>query len=124
MNFLLLDDDEHFGALLRLKFHELGLTSNIVHASKFEEAVDYLKEYSFDLCFLDHRLQVKDGLDFVIETNLSIPFIYLSFYLTQETIEKVRELGGVTFDKNDLIMNFPKFVSCMREYGNFTREQF
>jgi signal transduction histidine kinase len=79
---LIIDDDEDDIFLIEDRLRELvDDACYFVSCSEKQEAIDFLKERTFDLCILDYRLAGYEGLDIlhaVADAELATPIIMLT----------------------------------------------
>ena len=110
---LLLDDDLNLGKLLSLQLESLNIFLDISQVLSIEDANQQVVSHMpFDFWMIDHRLPGGEkGLDFVKSQKIRPPFLYGSFYLTEDILAEVKELGGTPFDKNSLITRPRLFAS-------------
>ena len=68
-------------------------------AQTVAEAIELLEEYRPDLALLDIRMGLQGGFDLarVLRDRYAIPFVFLSAYDDQATVEEATELGAVGF---------------------------
>lgn len=79
---LLIEDDEDDFILLRDLLSEInGVDFEMDWISRYEEALDVLKEQAHDICFLDYRLNQHDGFEILKVANeerWTVPIIFLT----------------------------------------------
>ena len=94
---LLVDDDN---LVLATTSSGLKAAGYIVRtAQTVAEAIELLEEYRPDLALLDIRMGLQGGFDLarVLRDRYAIPFVFLSAYDDQATVEEATELGAVGF---------------------------
>ena len=94
---LLVDDDN---LVLATTSSGLKAAGYIVRtAQTVAEAIELLEEYRPDLALLDIRRGLQGGFDLarVLRDRSAIPFVFLSAYDDQATVEEATELGAVGF---------------------------
>lgn len=94
---LLVDDDN---LVLATTSSGLKAAGYIVRtAQTVAEAIELLEDYRPDLALLDIRMGLQGGFDLarVLRDRYAIPFVFLSAYDDQATVEEATELGAVGF---------------------------
>ena len=94
---LLVDDDN---LVLATTSSGLKAAGYIVRtAQTVAEAIELLEEYRPDVALLDIRMGLQGGFDLarVLRDRYAIPFVFLSAYDDQATVEEATELGAVGF---------------------------
>jgi two-component system, response regulator PdtaR len=71
----------------------------VIEADCGERAIDICKHTSPDLAILDMRMKAVSGLDVAqwLNENMPTPFIFLSAYDDQETIEAATSAGAMSY---------------------------
>lgn len=90
---LLVEDEQVTSMDLREMIEELGYTVSATRASS-QEALDFLQENSVDLVFMDINIAGdKDGIEVarIIRDRHKIPFVYLTAFSDNETLNRARE---------------------------------
>ena len=104
--------------LLRIHFEDLGCICD--YASNGKEAIEYLTQSSYDLCFMDLQMPVMGGLDAVRqirgELQLKIPIVALTAAEVQEERQKCFDIGmddylAKPFDVDQLKEKIKKFTT-------------
>lgn len=95
MNILVVDDERAICEILK---EFLSIFGHTVHSAiSGEEALERLKEKSFDVIFLDIRMHGISGLEVLKEVKASRPatkVIMISAYGDDETAQRAKELGA------------------------------
>lgn len=98
---LIIDDDEDDLFLIEDRLSSLvSAHCQFVTCSKKQEAIDLLKERTFDLCILDHRLAGYDGLeilDAVANAELATPIIMLTGQNDEAVAKQAIKSGAQDF---------------------------
>jgi response regulator of citrate/malate metabolism len=103
ISILVLDDDPFQKKFIELYLKKFKFEADVYQACGFEEADKLLQDTSIDVMIVDHRINMEKGIDYIKSHSLKIPFIYSSFYLTEDLIKQVISLGGTPLDKNDIL---------------------
>lgn len=99
INILVVDDEVMIAEDIKETLQEVGYQS-VYRAINFEQAADILQKNSIDLVMLDINLNEKQtGIDLAehINQNYEIPFIFLTSYSSQETINQVKKTKPTAF---------------------------
>ena len=94
MNILLLEDDVILNELIEEYLIELGF--NVVVAFDGYEALDLIKEHSFDMLLLDVGVPNLNGfelLEYLKSIDMNIPVIYITSLNSAKDIEKAFNIG-------------------------------
>jgi PAS domain S-box-containing protein len=108
---LCLDDDEWFLRLLVKKFQSVDPSFKITTAMNVEEALEYLKEQTFDCILCDHKLPgtisihgkifPSDGIHvmrkFKDELDIDSPFIFVTGQGSEEIASQALQLGAAGY---------------------------
>ncbi|PWI46977.1 hypothetical protein CEE45_14140 [Candidatus Heimdallarchaeota archaeon B3_Heim] len=108
---LCLDDDEWFLRLLVKKFQSVDPSFKITTAMSVDEALDYLKEQSYDCILCDHKLPgtinihgkvfPSDGIHvmrkFKDELEIDTPFIFVTGQGSEEIASQALQLGAAGY---------------------------
>ncbi len=96
---LIVDDEVMIAEDIKETLQEVGY-QDVYRAINFEQATDLLEKKSIDLVMLDINLNEKQsGVDLAehINQNYHIPFIFLTSYSSQETINQVKKTKPTAF---------------------------
>ncbi|WP_424961383.1 LytR/AlgR family response regulator transcription factor [Ekhidna sp.] len=88
---LIVEDEPLIAQDLKFLLHDVGIKA--VHiAMSYDEAINSLKNSSFDLALLDVNLSgEKDGIHLAEHLNVSlIPFIFITSYFNSSVIERAK----------------------------------
>ena len=94
MNVLIADDEPIIRLDLRQMLESLGYVV-VAEAGNGKEAVDLAREHNPDVCILDVKMPVMDGIeavDIITEENIA-PTILLTAYSDKELIERAKAAG-------------------------------
>lgn len=98
---LIIDDDEDDLFLIKDRLSDfVSSDCKFVSCSLKEEALGFLKERTFDLCILDHRLAGYEGIEIleaVAEADLATPIIMLTGQNDEEVAKKAIKSGAQDF---------------------------
>nr|WP_297357336.1 response regulator [uncultured Caldimonas sp.] len=94
---LVVDDDRLVLATLTHGLSQAGY--EIIDADNGDDAILLAREHRPALALLDIRMEGKSGFDVAayLREYLQIPFMFLSAFSDDETLEKVKELGAVAY---------------------------
>ena len=120
---LLVDDDN---LVLATTSSGLKAAGYIVRtAQTVAEAIELLEEYRPDLALLDIRMGLQGGFDLarVLRDRYAIPFVFLSAYDDQATVEEATELGAVGFlvKPVDFPQITPTFEAALKRASELAR---
>jgi DNA-binding LytR/AlgR family response regulator len=109
---LIVEDEPLIADDLSFHLEDVGI-QNVVIALKYERAIEKIAEQTFDLVLLDVNLSgERDGVDVAnfINKNNPTPFIYITSYYDQDTLERVKKTNPIAyilkpFDKQDIHVN-------------------
>jgi signal transduction histidine kinase len=142
---LIIDDDEDDVFLIQDRLSSLtNEDCDFISCSKKEEAIQYLKERTFDICILDYRLAGYKGLDIleaVEDAQLATPIIMLTGQEDKEVAKEAIKLGAQDFVPKSSIdedvfeksllyaisrkeLEFAKLVSQVKESENIAKDKF
>jgi two-component system response regulator HydG len=107
---LIVDDDPFFNKTLSNYLRRFNY--EIETSGSAEEAIDLLKETSFDLVITDYRLPKMDGLELIerIKTKWNSPVILITNYSDIRTAVKSIKLGAFEFVSKPIIPEEFKIV--------------
>lgn len=94
MKILLIDDDEWIRDSLCLFFESEGC--RLLALETAEEALEELKNLSYDLIIVDYKLPGMDGLEFlrrIQEAHSNTPKVLISAYGSNEVVSEAKKLG-------------------------------
>ncbi|MBF0192254.1 MAG: response regulator [Magnetococcales bacterium] len=102
LRILVVDDEEADAATLRRHLKRgLGEQSHVLtHAFSYTEALIDLEEQGFDLCFFDHHLGHRTGLELLQEARargFEMPVIFLTGFGDEETAVTLMKSGAVDY---------------------------
>lgn len=83
MKILIVDDEKHARALLKDIVVESELAKEVFLAENLKEAVNYLKNESIDICFMDIEMPGEKGIfinDFINRDKYKFKLIYTTAY--------------------------------------------
>ena len=94
---LVVDDDRLVLATLTHGLAQAGY--HIIDADNGDDAILLAREHLPDLALLDIRMEGKSGLDVAayLREALHIPFMFLSAFADEATVDQVRALGAVAY---------------------------
>ncbi len=94
---LVVDDDRLVLATLTHGLAQAGY--DIIDADNGDDAILLAREHLPDLALLDIRMEGKSGLDVAayLREALHIPFMFLSAFADESTVQQVRALGAVAY---------------------------
>ncbi len=94
MRVLIADDDPIIRLDLKQMLENLGYEV-VAEAEDGQQALDLAKQHEPDICVLDVKMPVMDGIDSAIQIagNAIAPVILLTAYSDQELIERAKEAG-------------------------------
>lgn len=115
---LVVDDDASLRNALTRELRANGYES--FHASGYDEALQRLKEQTYDVLLTDLRMGEKDGLDLITALAQSFPGtrpILMSAYATARDSERALGLGAVRvlckpFDSSEMLQAVEKAAEC------------
>ena len=87
--------------------------NNIEYAINGEEAINMIKNFNYNILFLDLKMPKIDGFDvakYIYENKKNIKTIVISASILEEDKEKCKELGILYFLIKPLNINFLKNV--------------
>jgi two-component system, response regulator PdtaR len=94
---LVVDDDRLVLATLTHGLAQAGY--DIIDADNGDDAILLAREHKPDLALLDIRMEGKSGFDVAayLREYCQMPFMFLSAFSDDETVNKVKELGAVAY---------------------------
>jgi response regulator NasT len=94
---LVVDDDRLVLATLTHGLAQAGY--EIIDADNGDDAILLAREHLPDLALLDIRMEGKSGFDVAayLREVLHMPFMFLSAFADEATVQQVRELGAVAY---------------------------
>ncbi len=94
---LVVDDDRLVLATVTHGLAQAGY--DIIDADNGDDAILLAREHLPDLALLDIRMEGKSGLDVAayLREVLHIPFMFLSAFADEATVQQVRALGAVAY---------------------------
>jgi len=109
---LIVEDEPLIADDLQYHLEDIGI-DEIDVALQYEDALKKIQRQQFDLALLDVNLSGnKDGIDLagVIKSRKSLPFIFITSYYDQETLNRAKETNPLAyilkpFDKRELTVN-------------------
>jgi len=114
---LLVDDDYSYLRFLRTYFATTEIDAHV--ATSAEDALNAVKERSFDMVLTDQKMLGIDGLELaarIKENDKEIPVIMMTFYLTPDLIARAQGVGiSNVFDKG---ISLPEIAQCVREHAH------
>lgn len=113
---LLAEDDLDFGNILKQYLEISGF--NITWAKNGEEALDYFKSQTFDICVFDVMMPKMDGFTLaekIIDINPESPFIFLTARKLKEDKIKGLKLGAddyivKPFEADELVLRLNNII--------------
>ena len=113
---LLAEDDPDFGNILKQYLEISGYT--ITWAKNGEEAYDFFKKESFNICVLDVMMPKMDGFTLaekIIEINPEMPFVFLTARKMKEDKLKGLKLGAddyivKPFEADELVLRLHNII--------------
>ncbi len=120
---LYVEDDVALGFVTRDSLEQKGY--RIVHATDAEQALDFFKSKSFDICIIDVMLPKMDGFTLAVkirEQNKHIPILFLTALSLKEDRIKGLSIGGddyivKPFSIEELILKIEIFMKRNRIHG-------
>ena len=97
LRILVIDDDEVDRMSVCRALRKIELSTKILEASNYDEAINYLVNNEFDCIFLDYRLPGKDGLAVVRELRNSgnkTPLVVLTGQGDEQTAVEIMKAGA------------------------------
>lgn len=109
---LIVEDEPLIADDLLFHLEDIGI-QEVEIALKYETALEKIQQRNFDLALLDVNLSgTKDGIDLAnfILRQQPIPFIFITSYYDQETINRAKKTNPLAyilkpFDKREVIVN-------------------
>ena len=109
---LIVEDEPLIADDLLFHLEDIGI-QEVEIALKYEKALEKIQQRSFDLALLDVNLSgTKDGIDLAnfIQRQQPIPFIFITSYYDQETINRAKKTNPLAyilkpFDKREVTVN-------------------
>ena len=104
---LLVDDDPYYIKLVNRYLGSIGI-KNVCFTTKYEEAIEKVKEKKFDLALLDIRLDASNknlGIELAEELKTirpNLPVIFLTSLYNEEVYEEARLTHPSSFLSKDL----------------------
>nr|WP_259371923.1 response regulator [Caldimonas mangrovi] len=94
---MVVDDDRLVLATLTHGLSQAGY--DIIDADNGDDAILLAREHRPALALLDIRMEGKSGFDVAayLRQYLQIPFMFLSAFSDDQTLDKVKELGAVAY---------------------------
>lgn len=94
---LVVDDDRLVLATLAQGLSQAGY--EVIDADNGDDAILLARQHRPGLALLDIRMEGKNGFDVAeyLRASLHTPFMFLSAFSDEATIEKVKELGAVAY---------------------------
>ncbi|MBP6899595.1 MAG: response regulator [Burkholderiaceae bacterium] len=94
---LVVDDDRLVLATVTHGLSQAGY--EVIDADNGDDAILLAREHRPELALLDIRMEGKSGFDVAayLREYLHIPFMFLSAFADDETVQQVRELGAVAY---------------------------
>ncbi len=94
---LVVDDDR---LVLATVTHGLALAGyEVIDADNGDDAILLARQHKPDLALLDIRMEGMSGFDVAayLRDHLHVPFMFLSAFADDETVQKVKALGAVAY---------------------------
>lgn len=114
---LLVEDDEDDYVIARDVLQDIGfLEMDLVRAANAEDAFDYIKEDSFDLCLLDFHLGALNGIDILRKARslgFSAPIIMLTGQADNRLDEQALDAGAADY-LNKSEIGTGRFIRAIR----------
>jgi two-component system, response regulator PdtaR len=94
---LVVDDDRLVLATLTHGLAQAGY--DVIDADNGDDAILLAREHKPDLALLDIRMEGKSGFDVAayLREYCQMPFMFLSAFSDDETVQQVKELGAVAY---------------------------
>ena len=94
---LVVDDDRLVLATVTHGLAQAGF--EVIDADNGDDAILLAREHKPDLALLDIRMEGKSGLDVAayLREYLHVPFMFLSAFADDETVQQVKDLGAVAY---------------------------
>ena len=94
---LVVDDDRLVLATVSHGLAQAGY--EVIDADNGDEAILLARQHKPDLALLDIRMEGMSGFDVAayLRDHLQVPFMFLSAFADDETVQKVKELGAVAY---------------------------
>ncbi len=94
---LVVDDDRLVLATVSHGLAQAGY--EVIDADNGDEAILLARQHRPDLALLDIRMEGMSGFDVAayLRDNLKVPFMFLSAFADDETLQKVKALGAVAY---------------------------
>ena len=94
---LVVDDDRLVLATVTHGLAQAGF--EVIDADNGDNAILLAREHKPDLALLDIRMEGKSGLDVAayLREYLHVPFMFLSAFADDETVQQVKDLGAVAY---------------------------
>ncbi len=127
---LLAEDDLDFGNILKQYLEISGF--NITWAKNGEEALEYFKAKTFDICVFDVMMPKMDGFTLaekIIDINPESPFIFLTARKLKEDKIKGLKLGAddyivKPFEADELVLRINNIIRrTKRSYNAIQQDQ-
>ncbi|MEQ8575273.1 MAG: response regulator, partial [Fulvivirga sp.] len=96
---LIVEDEPLIADDLLYHLEDIGI-STIEVALKYEEALEKIQNTQFDLALLDVNLSGnRDGIDLAnfIKRQQSLPFIFITSYYDQDTLNRAKETDPLAY---------------------------
>jgi DNA-binding response OmpR family regulator len=94
---LVVDDDRLVLATVTHGLAQAGY--DVIDADNGDEAILLARQHKPDLALLDIRMEGMSGFDVAayLRDHLHVPFMFLSAFSDDDTVQKVKELGAVAY---------------------------
>ena len=94
---LVVDDDRLVLATVTHGLAQAGY--DVIDADNGDEAILLARQHKPDLALLDIRMEGMNGFDVAayLRDHLHVPFMFLSAFADDATVQKVKELGAVAY---------------------------
>ncbi|HOB95352.1 MAG TPA: response regulator, partial [Aquabacterium sp.] len=94
---LVVDDDRLVLATVSHGLAQAGY--EVIDADNGDEAILLARQHRPDLALLDIRMEGMSGFDVAayLRDHLKVPFMFLSAFADDETLQKVKALGAVAY---------------------------
>ncbi|HEU5014354.1 MAG TPA: response regulator [Roseiflexaceae bacterium] len=112
---LLVEDDGHISAIIRLGMQDLGILYHLDQAYSAEEALELWEQQPYDLVMTDYNLRGKNGLELIAlvkQADSTTPTMLFTAYDTPKLRREAAAVGVTNFIAK------PFFVD---EFVNVTR---